>query len=77
MEAVEAEEDYEELKKQVELEKKRALEAKSEWMAKALVELWFKTLDQTGEPMGEAMQQPEIDPGEPQLPESYSAVLRF
>lgn len=80
MEAVEAEEAEEELKKQVELEKKRALEqdqAKSEAMAKALVESWFKTLDQTGEPMGEAMQQPEIDPGEPQLPESYRAVLRF
>ena len=77
MEAVEAEE---ELKKQEELKKKRALEqdqAKSEAIAKALVESWFKTLDQTGEPMGEAMQQPGIDPGESQLPESYRAVLRF
>ena len=42
--------DYEELKKQVELEKKKAFEqdqAKSEALAKALVESWSKTLDQS------------------------------
>lgn len=42
--------DYEALKEQVESEKKKALErdqAKSEAMAKALVESWSKTLDQS------------------------------
>ena len=33
--------------------------------------------DEEDEPMGEAMEQLGIDPGKPQLPEPYRAVLRF